>query len=405
MLEPFYNPSSVLSEPLASMTIALLLENKTYFDSKNPTTKKPSRYEHILKIFGREYFLFEQGGQSAIRRDRKGLGLLMEARNIIQGSVGDCYFMSAIAGVVEHYPELIYRLFVLDRNPASIYGIRLFIDGMWETVITDACFPINQYGHFLFAKPHNLEIWVMLLEKAWAKIYGSYENIHAGFNDEGLTALTGAPCEQLLSDADGTLEKLKIYLKKGYIVSTSASDMIGQMSEREQEQMGIFSGHAYSVLKIESDLTFRDKKITLVRIRNPWGSKEWKGDWSFNSPLWTSDLRDRLNYNRNPNDGSFFMSMSDFLVYFYRITVCYVSLGKVHSHIKLESDRTHSVMVAFTVKTRGDYFISLYQENRRKYQQSSNYKLSKSRLFLARSVGGHIEAIASKACMSENLHL
>lgn len=232
MLEPFYNPSSVLSEPLASMTIALLLENKTYFDSKNPTTKKPSRYEHILKIFGREYFLFEQGGQSAIRRDRKGLGLLMEARNIIQGSVGDCYFMSAIAGVVEHYPELIYRLFVLDRNPASIYGIRLFIDGMWETVITDACFPINQYGHFLFAKPHNLEIWVMLLEKAWAKIYGSYENIHAGFNDEGLTALTGAPCEQLLSDADGTLEKLKIYLKKGYIVSTSASDMIGQMSER-----------------------------------------------------------------------------------------------------------------------------------------------------------------------------
>lgn len=104
ILQPFYNPSSELSEPLASMTMALLLENKTYFDPKNPPTKKPCRYEHILRIFGRRYFLFEEGGQSAIRRDRKGLGLLMEARNINQGSVGDCYFMSAIAGVVEHYP-------------------------------------------------------------------------------------------------------------------------------------------------------------------------------------------------------------------------------------------------------------------------------------------------------------
>ena len=40
---------------------------------------------------------FDRG---AIGRDRKGLGLLMEARNIIQGSVGDCYFMSAIAGLL-----------------------------------------------------------------------------------------------------------------------------------------------------------------------------------------------------------------------------------------------------------------------------------------------------------------
>jgi calpain-15 len=71
----------------------------------------------------------------------------------------------------------------------------------------------------------------MLLEKAWAKIYGSYDNIHAGFADEGLIALTGAPCEGLLSEWEGTIEKLKIYLKKGYIVSCSTSDLIGQMSE------------------------------------------------------------------------------------------------------------------------------------------------------------------------------
>lgn len=99
------------------------------------------------------------------------------------------------------------------------------------------------------------------------------------------------------------------------------------------------------------------------------------------------------------------MSLEDYLTYFYRITTCFVSLAKVHGHIVLESDRTHSVMVGFTVRTQGDYFLSMYQENRRKYQQSSNYKLSKSRLFLARVVGGRVEAIASKACIAEHLHL
>lgn len=185
---------------------------------------------------------------------------------------------------------------MLDRNPASIYGIRLFIDGCWATVILDACFPVNTFGHFIYAKPHNHVIWVMLLEKAWAKVYGSYEAINAGYAHEGLVALTGAPCEAFMSEDDGTIDRLRIYLKKGYIVSCSSSDMIEQMSERDQERVGIFSGHAYTVLRIESDLPWKDRKVTLLKVRNPWGNKEWKGDWSFSSPKWTPELRKRLNY-------------------------------------------------------------------------------------------------------------
>lgn len=36
----------------------------------------------------------------------------------------------------------------------------------------------------------------MLLEKAWAKLYGSYKNIEAGFPEEPLHDLTGAPIKQ-----------------------------------------------------------------------------------------------------------------------------------------------------------------------------------------------------------------
>jgi len=36
------------------------------------------------------------------------------------------------------------------------------------------------------------------------------------------------------------------------------------------------SNHAYSFLKI---VDANGKK--LIKLRNPWGNKEWKGDWSF----------------------------------------------------------------------------------------------------------------------------
>ena len=37
----------------------------------------------------------------------------------------------------------------------------------------------------------------MLLEKAWAKIYSSYKKIEAGFPEEALHDLTGAPIKHI----------------------------------------------------------------------------------------------------------------------------------------------------------------------------------------------------------------
>lgn len=45
-----------------------------------------------------------------------------------------------------------------------------------------------------------------------------------------------------------------------------------------------------------------------MKIRNPWGKKEWQGNWGFRSDLWTNELRKKLDYEVNPKDGTFFMS-------------------------------------------------------------------------------------------------
>lgn len=55
--------------------------------------------------------------------------------------------------------------------------------------------PVNKAGKPLFCQPNSNEIWVVLLEKAWAKANGSYANISIGTPTEVFKALTYAPSE------------------------------------------------------------------------------------------------------------------------------------------------------------------------------------------------------------------
>ena len=59
----------------------------------------------------------------------------------------------------------------------------------------------------------------------------------------------------------------------------------------------------------------------LLQIRNPWGSKEWKGDWSDKSALWTKQMIETVKPSFQ-NDGTFWMSFKDFTANFERVKVC-----------------------------------------------------------------------------------
>lgn len=115
--------------------------------------------------------------------------------------MGDCYFLSSIASIISIYPELIAERFLFNKNPANYYAVKLFIDGEWKVIKTDDRFPCRGTTP-LYAKPHTQEIWVMLLEKCWAKNFGSYRVIESGSSKEGFMALTGAPSEIINHEKD-----------------------------------------------------------------------------------------------------------------------------------------------------------------------------------------------------------
>ena len=78
--------------------------------------------------------------------------------------------------MAEH-PERVKACFLTQSiNNAGCYAVRLYINGEPETVVVDDHFPhflVNKNWAFSRADNDN-EIWVLLLEKAWAKVFGSY---------------------------------------------------------------------------------------------------------------------------------------------------------------------------------------------------------------------------------------
>ena len=95
----------------------------------------------------------------------------------------------------------------------------------------------------------------MILEKAYAKLYGSYNNIVAGFVDEAIADLTnGAPFKFDLSSADckkmlasGELwDKLKFWADNDYLMGANSNEG----KDTDMNPMGIAFGHAYSILDV-----------------------------------------------------------------------------------------------------------------------------------------------------------
>ena len=89
-------------------------------------------------------------------------------------------------------------------------------------------------------------------------------------------------------------------------------------------ETGLVAGHAYALMTVKE---VKSKGVKLLQLRNPWGEggMEWNGDWSDNSPLWTTAIKAEIGIDgevMDANDGAFWMCLEDFAKYFYSVNAC-----------------------------------------------------------------------------------
>ena len=75
-----------------------------------------------------------------------------------------------------NHDERIDRLIVTKEvNAAGIYQVKMFVNGLRTSIIVDDYVPFNPETELpAFCHSDTQELWPLLLEKAWAKLHGSY---------------------------------------------------------------------------------------------------------------------------------------------------------------------------------------------------------------------------------------
>jgi len=251
----------------------------------------------------------------------------ISAIDVMQGALGDCYFLSAISVM----GEANVRACIMSREDqakSGAYLIKLYRGGEYKQhVIIDDFFPTTHGNDWAFAKCNQtggrpLEAWPMILEKAYAKLYKSYENIEGGKVHIALSELTGGVPQYInLNDSvrnnlNGFWQKILAYNANGYMLGAGSPE--NEMGDRAINANGIVQGHAYAILDVRQ---FGDDR--LIKLRNPHGSRgiEWSGDWSDESPLWTPAALQALG-QETATDGIFWMNVQDFVDEFKYLYVC-----------------------------------------------------------------------------------
>lgn len=164
------------------------------------------------------------------------------ANEVIQGKLANCWFVSALSVLATQdelirgngnwavqptikkidywtsqavstgvYPPIFHKF-----RKKKIFVLRFFKDFDWKYVLIDDKIPYSN-GEVLFAKcSSEREMWVPLIEKAYAKLFGCYEALETGSIDDAVFDMTGFTCERFLmhdKNAEFCLEKEKLWAR------------------------------------------------------------------------------------------------------------------------------------------------------------------------------------------------
>ena len=269
---------------------------------------------------------------------------------IVQGSLGDCYFISVLIGLSNN-PFWIKRLFSTQAvSGKGYYEVRLFIAGEWQKVIIDDFIPVVEEEPIFLSVAGNC-LWPFLLQKAWAKVNRGYLNSEEGLSSESFTAITGLMTETIYSvnyDRNLFSRIVKLFKEHSFSLASSAT-------EKGVEKANLHTGHEYLLVD-----AFTVKKengfLKMLQIRNPNGLINLSATFVTDKfHLIEGDM------SKSPlRSGILFMPYEYFLKYFIRVIFCTLTVENNYTSFSTVSKSLEGGHVyELDVSSAADYVFNL----------------------------------------------
>ena len=307
----------------------------------------------------------------------------VEPNDIQQGILPDNHLASALSALAEK-GNLIKRLFKSDKySHYGVYQVKLCINGEWNTITIDDYFPCIPKSNPLVSRSPGNEIWVLILEKAIAKIYESYYAlIHINIADYFLL-LSGCPSfhinleDLVMTDGfDYCIKRLKYFVneKKYLVVALSKQVDNENMNEDQDDGMLTIGNYGYTLLDVKSKYS-----DNLVYLRKIWfdQKKEEK------IRMYEDELKKNFP-SLETNEGQLILTYNDFLKEFQSLTICYTrNWEEVRIRGKFvsvnEQDKFETILskwyYSITVEKQTTVIISLHQDEDRLKDQDSKKQI------------------------------
>ncbi|KAG5471273.1 hypothetical protein LSCM1_01346 [Leishmania martiniquensis] len=261
--------------------------------------------------------------------------------SIEHGSLGDSWLMCALAILAED--ETAIHNLLMQGTPAEkavgAYRLLMNKNGWWITVLLDDYLPtFSRTPVFARVCDNPAEMWVSLLQKAYAKVHGSYAAITGGDALQALADFAGSLMYRFdkewevaaldVTKAEELADALVGLSRSGasVVLSTpghTSESYLGCNQESDPEgfrarytKCGLRTGYTYFVERV---VTLQKQQTLLFKLRNPWRSSgQWNGAWSYGSAEWgeNPDVCSVCDAQEDPQDGSFWICWKDACEYF-----------------------------------------------------------------------------------------
>ena len=303
-----------------------------------------------------------------------------DPNDIRQGLIPCSHLDSALSALAEKY-NLIKRLFKNDiYNENGLYQIKLCLGGEWITVVLDDYFPCIPMSTPLVTTSQSNELWILILEKALAKVYDCYYNLTCMNISDFFLTLTGCPSfsynlENLQNEEKKDIfNKIKNFVieKKYLVVAISKmndldNNLDNNNEENEDDTSLTVPNYGYTIIDVKMKY-----KPNLIVLRRVWFDEKREN----NIDNYINNLINEYPAMMNEfNDNVLVLTFKDFLKEFSSLAVCLTkNWEEVHvrgKFVKISDEITNSeensqVMskwyYSINLEKQTNLIISLFQD-------------------------------------------